>query len=81
MVSPICTSVSMSPTGEYLATSHAGIVGVYLWANATLYSSVSICPLPESYNPMAAELPVVTLDGRDCKLNNLILLIECEFCT
>lgn len=67
MVSPICVSLSMSPTGEYLATSHAGNVGVYLWANSTLYSNVSICPLPDTYNPLAVELPVVTLDGRDSK--------------
>lgn len=54
----ICTSLSMSPTGEYLATCHSGSVGVFLWVNTVLYSNVSICPLPDSYNPELVELPV-----------------------
>lgn len=67
MVSPICVSLSMSPIGEYLATAHAGNIGIYLWANSTLYTNVSIHPLPDTYDPLTVELPVVTLEGRDCK--------------
>lgn len=27
----VCTSISFSPTGDFLATSHVDSVGVYLW--------------------------------------------------
>lgn len=40
-----CTSLSMSPNGEFLATTHAGQLGVYLWANRTLYAHVNLKPL------------------------------------
>ncbi|XP_068623262.1 WD repeat-containing protein 36 [Battus philenor] len=35
-----CTSLSMSPTGDYLATTHVGELGVFLWANKLLYERV-----------------------------------------
>ncbi|XP_054708031.1 WD repeat-containing protein 36-like [Uloborus diversus] len=65
LLSPICTSLTMSPSGEYLATAHAGKVGVYLWANATLYSNVSLRPLREDHDPASIDLPVVTLEGKE----------------
>eukprot|EP00041_Stephanoeca_diplocostata_P026608 m.720409 g.720409 ORF g.720409 m.720409 type:complete len:924 (-) comp23004_c1_seq1:188-2959(-) len=37
-------SLTLSPTLDFLATSHVGSVGVYLWANRSLYSEVSIKP-------------------------------------
>ncbi|KAF8772052.1 WD repeat-containing protein 36-like [Argiope bruennichi] len=64
-VSPLCVSLTMSPSGEYLATVHAGSPGIYLWANSTLYSNLLLHPLPEAYNPLQLDLPVVTMDGRD----------------
>lgn len=35
----------MSPTGDYLATTHVGEVGVFLWANRLLYERVFLKPI------------------------------------
>ncbi|GBO31965.1 WD repeat-containing protein 36, partial [Araneus ventricosus] len=64
-VTPLCVSLTMWPSGEYLATVHAGSPGIYLWANSTLYSNVLIHPLPETYDPLQLDLPMITMDGRD----------------
>ncbi|XP_077500929.1 LOW QUALITY PROTEIN: WD repeat-containing protein 36 [Amblyomma americanum] len=56
------TSLDLSPTGEFLATAHADDLGVFLWANATLYSHVTLRPLPPDYVPQLAELPSTTVD-------------------
>ncbi|XP_048261580.1 WD repeat-containing protein 36-like [Bombus terrestris] len=37
-----CTSLSFSPTGEFLATIHVCNLGIYLWSNRTLYSHISL---------------------------------------
>ncbi|GFQ91859.1 WD repeat-containing protein 36 [Trichonephila clavata] len=64
-VSPVCVSLAMSPSGEYLATTHVGSPGVYLWANSTLYNNVSLYPLPETYDPLQMDLPLISLEGKD----------------
>ncbi|KAK7486461.1 hypothetical protein BaRGS_00022262 [Batillaria attramentaria] len=51
------TSLSMSPTGDFLATSHVDDLGVYLWSNVTLYSYVALPPLPEGFEPQTLHLP------------------------
>ncbi|BET00960.1 Utp21 specific Hypothetical protein associated putative domain [Nesidiocoris tenuis] len=40
-----CISLSLSPTGQFLATAHVNYLGVFLWSNKTLYSHVSLRPL------------------------------------
>lgn len=65
LVSSICTSLSVSPNGEFLATAHAGDLGIYLWSNATLYSYVSLHPLPEDYKPLLMDLPSVSMEGEN----------------
>ncbi|CAN8027642.1 unnamed protein product [Ixodes persulcatus] len=62
--SPV-TSLDLSPTGEYLATSHVDDLGVYLWCNATLYGHVTLRPLPADYVPKVVELPATTLQAAD----------------
>lgn len=52
-----CTSLSMSPTGTFLATAHVDDLGVYLWSNCTLYSHVSLRPLQEDFEPSLIEMP------------------------
>ncbi|XP_077146374.1 WD repeat-containing protein 36 [Ranitomeya variabilis] len=54
--SPI-VSLTMSPTGDYLATAHVDDLAIYLWANKTLFSLVSLRPLPTNYEPMVVMLP------------------------
>ncbi|KAL2834532.1 Utp21 specific WD40 associated putative domain-containing protein [Aspergillus cavernicola] len=40
-VSSTCTSLAMSPTGDFLATAHADGVGIGLWSNKSLFVPVS----------------------------------------
>jgi len=59
------TSLSMSPRGEFLATSHVGDPGVYLWTNVTLYSHIPLRALPESYEPGLIQLPLTSTAGQN----------------
>ncbi|KAJ5469430.1 hypothetical protein N7539_009048 [Penicillium diatomitis] len=40
-VSSTCVSLSMSSTGEFLATAHAGSIGISLWSNRSLFMPIS----------------------------------------
>ncbi|PYH92773.1 Utp21-domain-containing protein [Aspergillus ellipticus CBS 707.79] len=40
-LSSTCTSLAMSPTGEFLATAHANSVGISLWSNRSLFIPIS----------------------------------------
>lgn len=46
----------MSPTGDFLATAHVNYLGLFLWANKTLFSHVSL----RTINP-EAEVPLLDL--------------------
>ncbi len=54
--SPI-TSLTMSPTNDFLATTHVDDLGVYLWSNMTLYTHVALRPLPADFTPVVMTLP------------------------
>lgn len=54
--SPV-TSLALSPVSEYLATTHVDDCGIYLWTNHTLFSHVSLKPLPKDYKPHTIALP------------------------
>ncbi|KAG9487945.1 hypothetical protein GDO78_007643 [Eleutherodactylus coqui] len=54
--SPV-VSLTMSPTGDYLATVHVDDLALYLWSNKSLYSLVSLRPLPSDYEPLVVMLP------------------------
>ncbi|KAI0748597.1 Utp21-domain-containing protein [Daedaleopsis nitida] len=45
--SSVATSISFSPTNDFLATSHVDSVGVYLWANRAQYAEVSFQSIGE----------------------------------
>ena len=51
------TSLTMSPTSDFLATSHLDDVGVYLWSNTTLFSYVPLRPLPSDFKPQLVTMP------------------------
>lgn len=53
-----CTSLTFSPTGEFLATTHVDYLGIFLWSNRTVYSHVSLRPIPET-----SEAPMMVLPG------------------
>lgn len=55
-VDAACTSLSLSPTGDLLATTHVDYLGIFLWSNRTLYSHVSLCPIS-----VTAEVPLLKL--------------------
>ena len=54
------TSLDFSPTNDFLVTSHVDDVGVYLWSNLTLYSPVSLHPLPRNFDPEVLEMPATS---------------------
>jgi len=55
-VDAACTSLSLSPTGDLLATTHVDYLGVFLWSNRTSYSHVSLCPIS-----VTADVPLLKL--------------------
>uniref|UniRef100_A0A8C7DH19 WD repeat domain 36 n=1 Tax=Oncorhynchus kisutch TaxID=8019 RepID=A0A8C7DH19_ONCKI len=57
LVDSAAVSLTMSPTGDFLASSHVDSLGIYLWSNNTLCSMVSLCPLPSDYEPTVIMLP------------------------
>uniref|UniRef100_S4RRJ1 WD repeat domain 36 n=1 Tax=Petromyzon marinus TaxID=7757 RepID=S4RRJ1_PETMA len=56
-VSSPVVSLSMSPTGDYLATALSDHLGIYLWSNRSMYTHVSLRPLPADYEPRTEALP------------------------
>ncbi|EPQ28641.1 uncharacterized protein PFL1_03944 [Pseudozyma flocculosa PF-1] len=44
----IATSLSFSPTGDFLATSHVDSVGIFLWANKAQFTNVALRGLDEA---------------------------------
>ena len=57
LVDSPATSLAFSPTGDFLASFHVDDLGIYLWSNKTLYSHVSLRPLPPNHTPFLTELP------------------------
>lgn len=49
--------VSLSPTGDFLATAHVDALGVYLWTNRSLCGPVGLRPLPADFEPTNEALP------------------------
>ncbi len=53
-------SLSISPTSDFLATSHLDDLGIYLWSNKSLYGHVAIKPLDkEASSPAYIRMPTV----------------------
>ncbi|KAG8456316.1 hypothetical protein GDO86_002197 [Hymenochirus boettgeri] len=50
-------SLTMSPTGDFLATAHVDDLGIYLWSNKSLFSLISLRPLPANFEPTMVMLP------------------------
>ena len=54
------TSISMSPTSEFLATTHLNDLGIYLWSNKSLYGYKTLKPLnTEETQPIQIRMPTV----------------------
>uniref|UniRef100_A0A671SS19 WD repeat-containing protein 36-like n=1 Tax=Sinocyclocheilus anshuiensis TaxID=1608454 RepID=A0A671SS19_9TELE len=65
LVDAAAVSLSMSPTGNFLASSHVDGLGIYLWSNNTLCSLVSLRPLPADYEPTVIMLPGTYADSSE----------------
>ncbi|TMW68031.1 hypothetical protein Poli38472_007703 [Pythium oligandrum] len=50
------TGLTVSPTGEFLATTHVGHVGIYLWANRAFFMDVFLDSEPQE--PVLLDMPV-----------------------
>src|SRR3990167_1438352 len=50
------TSLAFSPSGEFLATTQFGNLGIFLWSNKSYYSNVFLHPPPSS--PPLLTLPI-----------------------
>ncbi|XP_061479842.1 WD repeat-containing protein 36 [Rhineura floridana] len=57
LLDSVAVSIAMSPTGDFLASSHVDDLGIYLWSNRSLYSLVSLRPLSPDYEPSVVMLP------------------------
>jgi U3 small nucleolar RNA-associated protein 21 len=57
-----CTTIAFSPTGEYLATTQEGDVGVHIWTNRTLFAQVSTRHISEEEIAMI-EAPTASGEG------------------
>ncbi|XP_029108979.1 WD repeat-containing protein 36 [Scleropages formosus] len=57
LVDAAAVSLTVSPTGDFLASVHVDSLGIYLWSNKTLYSMVSLRPLPLDFEPTVVMLP------------------------
>ncbi|KAJ3122567.1 hypothetical protein HK098_002746 [Nowakowskiella sp. JEL0407] len=55
-VDNVVTSLSFSPVGDFLVTTHVDQVGLFLWANRTMYSNVSLRSVAEDAE-ILLELP------------------------
>ncbi|XP_003426057.1 WD repeat-containing protein 36 [Nasonia vitripennis] len=57
------TSVSFSPTGEFLASAHVCNLGIFLWSNRTLYSHVPLKAVKAEDKIPSISLPGSTADA------------------
>ena len=65
LVESPATSIALSPSGDFLATTHVDDLGIYLWSNKTMYSHVSLRPLSEKTKPTFTDLPTTKLTEHD----------------
>lgn len=55
----IATSLTFSPTGDFLASSHVDSLGVHLWANKAQFSEIALRHIPEEEDVPEIALPSV----------------------
>ena len=66
----VATSLSFSPTNDFLATSHVDNVGVFLWANRAQYAEASFQTVSEA-DIVDIGLPTMQEDGDEDGPSNL----------
>ena len=66
-VPALCTALTFSPTGEYLATAHADSIGVNIWTNRSLFTHITASQMDED-SIKEASLPVASGQGGEALL-------------
>ncbi|CAG8567238.1 8534_t:CDS:10 [Acaulospora morrowiae] len=62
-VENVVTSMTFSPKGDFLATAHVDLFGIYLWANRTQFSNVTLRRITDD-EVISVELPTTSgIDG------------------
>ncbi|KAG8900228.1 hypothetical protein FRC00_013830 [Tulasnella sp. 408] len=69
----VATSVSFSPTSDFLATAHVDSVGVFLWANRAQYAEVSLKSIREE-DILEAGMPSVQGLAEDESVEAIVAL-------
>lgn len=76
-LSEVCTSISISSTGEFLATAHKDSLGINIWCNFQIYCPTPLEPISESHDklPPLLDMPFVrddelTTDGDEKELDD-----------
>jgi U3 small nucleolar RNA-associated protein 21 len=69
------TSVSFSPTSNFIATTHVGHVGIFLWTNRTLYEHVNIKSLG-AHEVRQLEMP--STENQDIEMDDVEVADEDE---
>ncbi|BGP25126.1 rRNA-processing protein utp21 [Rhodotorula toruloides] len=65
----VATSLTFSPTGDFLASTHVDSVGIYLWANRAQFSDVSLLSFVEEETLEDVALPTVQGIDADASLS------------
>lgn len=52
-----CISMTMSPTGDFLATAHVSNLGIFTWANKSLFTHVPLRSIDPNSEPPPIDLP------------------------
>jgi U3 small nucleolar RNA-associated protein 21 len=66
----------MSPTGDFLATAHVNYLGIYLWANKTLFNHISMRAIQPDAEPFTMDLPSSAMDGNTIDLSDRLTEID-----
>ncbi|CAG8441205.1 6972_t:CDS:10 [Diversispora eburnea] len=59
-VDHIVTSLAFSPKGDFLATTHVDLVGIYLWANRTQFTNVTLRKIIDDDEILSIGLPTTS---------------------
>lgn len=70
-----CISMTMSPTGDFLATAHASNLGIFTWANKSLFTHVPLRSIDPNSEPPAIDLPEISQIDADDK-NDLTIEVD-----
>ncbi|KAH8382540.1 hypothetical protein KR009_004054 [Drosophila setifemur] len=60
-----CVSLCMSPNGDFLATAHVNMLGIYLWANKMLFNQISLRSIEPTEPAPYVGLPTNVCDAME----------------